>query len=57
MRESTRQYAPWSEDTEDEGQPMTAEQMRRAAGNAALAMRRPRPQEPHGLQKPKPRQS
>jgi hypothetical protein len=26
MNKSTLQYAPWSEDTEDEGQPMTDEQ-------------------------------
>jgi hypothetical protein len=51
MRVSTRQYAPWSEDTEDEGQPMTDEQIRIASERAAASLRRPRPQEPHGLQK------
>jgi hypothetical protein len=37
-----KQYAPWSEDTEDEGQPMTKEQMQHAAERAIAYMRRPR---------------
>ena len=49
MSRLTRQYAPWSEDTEDEGQPMTKEQMLRAAERAIAYIRRPRPEEPHGL--------
>jgi hypothetical protein len=48
MKKSTLQYAPWSEDTEDEGQPMTKEQIEQAAERAAAYMRRPRPQEPKG---------
>ena len=53
MNRSTQQYAPWSEDTEeDEAQLMSKEQMVHAADRVIARMRRPRPQEPRGLHKP-----